>query len=156
MSRKKIDHKRYIEPDTKYSSTQVSKFINRLMMKGKKRTSERIVYGAIEGLSQKTEDSPLESFERAIKNIIPLMEVKSRRVGGSTYQVPIEVKTDRGIVLAMRWIIGNARSRSGRSMADKLASEFIDAYNKTGASFKKREDTHKMAEANKAFAHFRW
>jgi small subunit ribosomal protein S7 len=157
MSRKKKkDYTRQIESDSKYKSQKISKFINRIMQNGKKRTAERIVYSALEKLEKETSQNALDSFELALKNTIPLMEVKSRRVGGSTYQVPMEVAPKRGLTLAMRWIIANARSRSGRSMFEKLASELTDAFNNVGSSIKKREDTHKMAAANKAFAHFRW
>lgn len=157
MARKKRkDLKRTHQPDSKYNSVKVTRFINRVMMKGKKRLAETIVYGSLEGLSQEVSKEPLLAFEEALKNVMPLMEVKSRRVGGSTYQVPMEVEASRSMTLAMRWIIANARSRSGKSMVQKLTSELVDSFNKTGSSIKKREDTHKMAEANKAFAHFRW
>ena len=157
MSRKKRkDLKRFIAPDSKYNNQKISKFINRIMIQGKKRIAKKIVYAALDKLSKETSSTAVEAFETALKNTMPLMEVKSRRVGGSTYQVPMEVRPDRALTLAMRWLIGNARSRSGRSMQDKLANELIDAFNNAGASIKKREDTHKMAEANKAFAHFRW
>ena len=157
MSRKKRkDYKRYITPDSKYNSQKISKFINRIMIQGKKRIAEKIVYAALEKLSKETSSPVVEAFESAIRNTMPLMEVKSRRVGGSTYQVPMEVRPDRALTLSMRWLVANARSRSGRSMHDKLANELIDAFNNVGITIKKREDTHKMAEANKAFAHFRW
>lgn len=157
MSRKnKKSLKRHLEPDARYGSAKLSKFINKIMMSGKKSTAQGIVYGALDLLKEKTSQPALDAFEQAMKNVMPLMEVKSRRVGGSTYQVPMEVKPDRATTLAMRWIVGNSRSRSGRSMVEKLAQELFDAFNNTGTSVKKREDTHKMAEANKAFAHFRW
>jgi small subunit ribosomal protein S7 len=157
MSRKNSKNlKRYIAPDSKYSSVKVSKFINRLMMDGKKRIAENIVYAALARLAKESGVSVVEAFEKALANAMPLMEVKSRRVGGSTYQVPIEVRSDRALALAMRWLIANSRTRSGRTMIDRLSNELIDAYNNTGITIKKREDTHKMAEANKAFAHFRW
>ena len=157
MSRKnKKNLKRNIKPDSRYNSVKVSKFINRIMLKGKKRVAEAIVYSAIEALSKDIGMDGLEAFEVALKNVMPLMEVKSRRVGGSTYQVPIEVQAGRAQTLAMRWLVVNSRSRSGKTMVDNLSNELIDAYNNSGITVKKREDTHKMAEANKAFAHFRW
>jgi len=158
MARKKRkEFKRYLAPDEKFKSVKIAKFINRIMVDGKKRIAEKIVYSSLENLvSQIEENDRVKAFEDLLKNVVPLMEVKSRRVGGSTYQVPMEVRPDRGVALAMRWLIGNARSRSGSSMVDRLTSELLDAYNNTGQSVKKREDTHKMAEANKAFAHFRW
>jgi small subunit ribosomal protein S7 len=158
MPRKKRKNlKRIIAPDDKYKSSRIAKFINRVMLGGKKRIAEKIVYDSIETMISGIEEKDaVKAFEQLIKNVTPLMEVKSRRVGGSTYQVPMEVRPDRGITLAMRWIINNARSRSGNSMVDRLSSELMDAYNNNGQSVKKREDTHKMAEANKAFAHFRW
>jgi len=157
MSRKnRQDHKRYIAPDAKYDSAKVSKFINRIMMQGKKRIAERIMYDALQKLETAVNTPALKAFETALSNVMPLMEVRSRRVGGSTYQVPMEVKSDRAMALAMRWLIANSRSRSGKPMGENLGSELIDAFNKVGTSIKKREETHKMAEANKAFAHFRW
>ncbi|MFC1617060.1 30S ribosomal protein S7 [Candidatus Margulisiibacteriota bacterium] len=156
MSRRKRDHKRKLILDSKYKSLLVTKFINKIMMHGKKSLAEYIVYSALDLVSEKVGEKPLASFEKIIKNISPIMEVKSRRVGGSTYQVPVEVRQDRSVCLAMRWLIDNSRKRTGKSMVEKLSSEFIDAYNKVGTSMKKREETHKMAESNKAFAHFRW
>ncbi len=157
MSRKnKKSLKRHVEPDARHGSVKLTKFINKLMLSGKKSTAQGIVYGALEVLQEKTSKPAIESFDQALKNVMPLMEVKSRRVGGSTYQVPMEVRPDRAATLAMRWLVANARSRSGRSMVEKLAQELFDAFNNTGTSVKKREDTHKMAEANKAFAHFRF
>jgi small subunit ribosomal protein S7 len=157
MSRKKTkDTKRFIKQDSVYGSIRISRFINRLMLDGKKSISEKIVYSALEQLAKDTKMTGLEAFEAALKNVSPMMEVRSRRVGGSTYQVPMEVRSERGFALGMRWIIASARKRSGRKMDEKLYGEFIDAVNRTGSSVKKREDTHKMAEANKAFAHFRW
>ena len=157
MSRKnKQDHRRYIAPDAIYESQKVSKFINRIMMQGKKRIAERIVYQALSKLEGSVNTPALKAFETALYNVMPLMEVRSRRVGGSTYQVPMEVRPDRSMSLAMRWIIGNSRNRSGKPMGENLGAELIDAFNKVGTSIKKREETHKMAEANKAFAHFRW
>jgi small subunit ribosomal protein S7 len=156
MTRKNKDYKRDIKIELKYGNLHITQFINKLMQGGKKSTAEKIVYNALDILAQKTNEKPDGAFEKALKNVTPLMEVKSRRVGGSTYQVPIEVRKDRGVTLAMRWLVRNSRSRSGRTMVDKLSSELVDAYNCTGTSIKKREDTHKMAESNKAFAHFRW
>jgi len=143
-------------PDPKYKSKVVSKFINMIMDRGKKSTAERIVYGAFEEAGKKVGKDPLETFQKALDNARPLVELKSRRVGGATYQVPIEVRQDRGVSIAMRWLRDFARARKGKPMQEKLAIEIIDAYNNTGTAVKKREDTHKMAEANKAFSHFRW
>ena len=148
--------KRIPPPDAKYNSITVAKFINRLMLRGQKSTAERIVYNALQLTAQQVNSEPQEALERAIKNAAPLLMVKSRRVGGATYQVPMEVGEDRGHALAMRWLIASARARSGKSMEEKLASELVDAVNGRGAAIKKREDLHKMAEANKAFAHYRW
>jgi small subunit ribosomal protein S7 len=148
--------KRKISPDPIYGSVTVQKFINKMMMQGKKSKAETIIYSAMELVSEKLKKSPLEVFEKALKNITPFMEVKPRRVGGSTYQVPIEVAPERGEALAMKWVRQFSRSRSGKSMVDKLSAELMDAYNGTGNAMKKKEDTHRMAEANKAFAHFRW
>lgn len=156
MSRRRREHKREFKGDSRYGSQIITRFINRMMLDGKKSVAEKVTYGALELLAKETSETPLDSFMKALKNVMPSMEVKSRRVGGSTYQVPIEVKSDRAVALGMRWIIGNARKRSGRSMIEKLSQELIDAYKESGASVKKREDTHKMADANKAFAHFRF
>ncbi len=156
MPRRRKAVKREILPDPKYQSVLVAKFINNLMKQGKKGTSEKLFYDSMEVIEEKIKKDPLEVFNAAVDNVKPLIEVKSRRVGGATYQVPIEVAGKRKQALAIRWIISFARNRSGKSMTDKLASEFMDAYNKEGGAMKKREDTHKMAEANKAFAHFRW
>ncbi|MDA1353016.1 MAG: 30S ribosomal protein S7 [bacterium] len=156
MTRRRKDFKRVHLPDSKYGSPNITKFINRVMLQGKKSTAEGIVYSCLLKLAEETKETPIDAFNTAIKNVMPLMEVKSRRVGGSTYQVPIEVRQPRAIALAMKWIIEYARKRSGRSMVSKLSQELIDAFNNVGTSVKKREDTHKMAEANKAFAHFRW
>ncbi|MBI4678040.1 MAG: 30S ribosomal protein S7 [Elusimicrobia bacterium] len=143
--------------DFKHRSVLLSRLINKLNYQGKKASAEAIVYGALDILKEKVQDnSPLTVFEKAIENVRPLLEVKARRVGGATYQVPIEVDPMRSSTLAMRWIIDAARSRSGRPMADRLAEELLSAYKKEGTAFKKREDTHKMAEANRAFAHYRW
>jgi len=143
-------------PDAKYNSITVAKFINRLMLRGQKATAERIVYNALQLTAEQVNSNPEEALERAIKNAAPLLMVKSRRVGGATYQVPMEVGEDRGRTLAMRWLIASARARSGKSMEERLASELVDAVNGRGAAIKKRDDLHKMAEANKAFAHYRW
>ncbi|MFA5094880.1 MAG: 30S ribosomal protein S7 [Candidatus Omnitrophota bacterium] len=154
--RRRRAEERQILPDPKYKSKVVSKFVNMIMDRGKKSTAERIVYGAFEEAGKKVGKDPLETFQKALDNARPLVELKSRRVGGATYQVPIEVRQDRGISIAMRWLRDFARARKGKPMQDKLAIEIIDAYNNTGTAVKKREDTHKMAEANKAFSHFRW
>ncbi len=157
MSRRHSAEKRQVMPDSKYNSVSLSKFINCMMIDGKKSVSEKVVYGALERLEQKVEDKTgLEVFMASIKNVEPLLEVKSRRVGGSTYQIPVEVKDDRRLALAIRWIINAARARNEKSMIDNLASELLDAYNERGAAVKKREDTHRMADANKAFAHYMW
>ncbi len=148
--------KREISPDPKYNSRLVTKFINVIMLEGKKSKAESIVYKCFDTLGEKTGKKPLEVFEKAINNVRPILEVKARRVGGATYQVPIEVTEARGVALAFRWIRDFARSRSGKPMQEKLAAEMMDAYNGTGPAVKKREDTHKMAEANKAFSHYRW
>jgi len=148
--------KRVPKPDAKHNSVTVSKFINRLMLRGQKNTAESIVYDALQLASEQVNSDPEEALERAIKNATPLVRVKSRRVGGATYQVPMEVPEDQGRALAMRWLIASARARSGKSMADKLASELVDAIQGRGVTIKKREDIHRMAEANKAFAHYRW
>ena len=143
-------------PDAKYNSELVAKFINAIMRDGKKSTAEAILYDALDTMERKAKESPLKLFEQAVDNVKPKIEVKSRRVGGSTYQVPTEIRPSRRTALGIRWIISFARKRGEKSMADKLAGELLDAANKRGASIKKKEDTHKMAEANKAFAHFRW
>lgn len=148
--------KRETLPDPKYNSPQLTKFINVLMVKGKKSKAESIVYKCFDILAEKTGKKPLEVFEKAIENARPLLQVKPRRVGGATYQVPVEVPQQRSASLAFRWMRDFARTRSGKPMQEKLADEILDAYNGTGSAIKKREDTHKMAEANKAFAHYRW
>ena len=142
--------------DPKYGDRQVGYFTNIVMRDGKKSTAERIVYGAFGIIESKTRNDPLAMFRRALENVRPRIEVKSRRVGGATYQVPIEVRPERATSLAMRWLVHSARTRQGRSMADKLANELIDAANERGEAVKKREDTHRMAEANRAFSHYRW
>jgi small subunit ribosomal protein S7 len=156
MSRRKRSIKRTVATDPIFNDLNVAKFINCVMREGKKSTAERIVYTSIDETAKKVKKQPLETFYQVIKNVMPVMEVKSRRVGGSTYQVPVEVREERGVALAMRWIINNAKARKGHSMIEKLSSEMTEAFSGQGASIKKKEDTHKMAESNKAFAHFRW
>jgi small subunit ribosomal protein S7 len=148
--------KRQILPDPKFNSKVLARFINKVMLCGKKSTAERITYDALELIQEKMGKDPMDVFSQALSNAMPLVEVRPRRVGGATYQVPMEVRPDRRQAMAMRWLIGFARKRPGRSMEEKLAGELMDASNNLGASIKKREDTHKMAEANKAFAHYRW
>ena len=156
MSRRAQAIKREIPPDAKYNSVTVARLINKVMMCGKKSTAERIIYDALQIIEQQVSKAPVTVLEQAVKNVTPLLEVKPRRVGGATYQVPVEVRPDRGLSLAMRWLIKSARARSGKSMAEKLAAELSDAARGEGPTIKKREDTHKMAEANRAFAHYRW
>ncbi len=156
MPRRREVPQRKIMPDPRYNSELVSRFIACIMTQGKKSTAEKIFYGAFDIIENKSGESPLEVFEKAMDNVKPAIEVKSRRVGGSTYQVPTEIRQSRRRALAIRWLIEYAKKRSEKSMARKLASELLDAANNRGASVKKREDTHKMAEANKAFAHYRW
>ncbi|NQT31332.1 MAG: 30S ribosomal protein S7 [Deltaproteobacteria bacterium] len=156
MSRRAQATKREIFPDAKYSNETVARLINKVMMQGKKSTAEKIVYGAIDIMGQQGAKEAVNLLEQAIKNATPQLEVKARRVGGATYQVPIEVRPDRGLSLALRWLVASARARSGKSMAEKLAAELSDAAQGQGVTIKKREDTHKMAEANRAFAHYRW
>ncbi|MDE3032456.1 MAG: 30S ribosomal protein S7 [Acidobacteriota bacterium] len=156
MARRSAPAKREILPDPVYNSLVVSKFVNILMERGKKATAERILYGALEIVSKKTGEEALEAFQKALNNIKPSVEVKSRRVGGATYQVPVEVPQNRRTSLAMRWLKTYSASRGERTMRDKLAGEIMDAMNFRGAAIKKKDDVHKMAEANKAFAHFRW
>jgi small subunit ribosomal protein S7 len=156
MSRRARAIKREVIPDIRYNSPIVSMFVNRMMRGGKKSTAQRVMYGAFELIEQRAKRPPLEVFEQAMRNATPQIEVKPRRVGGATYQVPVEVPNDRRNTLAMRWILGAARTRGGKSMAEKLASELMDAAAGNGSAIKKREETHKMAEANRAFAHFRW
>ncbi|MBN1944088.1 MAG: 30S ribosomal protein S7 [Bradymonadales bacterium] len=156
MPRRREVRKQQIPPDPKYNDRTVAKFINCLLIQGKKSLAERILYTALETIGQRTGKEPLEVFYAAIENAKPVVEVKSRRVGGSTYQVPVEVRPERQLALALRWIIGYAHARPERGMANQLAAELLDAANGRGATIKKREDTHRMAEANKAFAHYRW
>ena len=156
MGRKNKSVNRPGAPDPKYNSVVVSKFVSRMMIDGKKATCVRIIYDAMDILKTKTDKEPLEVFLKALDNVKPMVEVKSRRVGGATYQVPIEIRESRREALAMRWIISAARAKSGHGMGECLANELLDAFNNTGKAYKKKEDTHKMAEANKAFAHYRW
>ncbi|HPC04003.1 MAG TPA: 30S ribosomal protein S7 [Syntrophales bacterium] len=156
MPRRREVTKREILPDPKYNSVQVARFINSLLRKGKKSIAEGIMYGAFDLIEQKTKENPVEVFEKAFDNVKPIIEVKSRRVGGATYQVPTEVPARRRNSLAIRWLINSAKGRSEKTMLEKLAGEFVDAANNRGAAVKKKEDTHKMAEANKAFAHYRF
>jgi small subunit ribosomal protein S7 len=156
MSRRAQATKRGVPPDAKYHNETVARLINKVMLRGKKSTAEKIVYGAIDIMGQGGAKDPVNLVEQAIKNATPQLEVKARRVGGATYQVPIEVRSDRGLSLALRWLVASARARGGKSMAEKLAAELSDAAQGQGVTIKKREDTHKMAEANRAFAHYRW
>ena len=156
MPRRARPIKRKIAPDARYQSVTVARLVNRVLMCGKKRTSENIVYGALLLLEQQVSKDPVTALEQAVRNATPLLEVKPRRVGGATYQVPVEVRPERGLSLAMRWLVGSARGRKGKAMKERLAAELIDAFQGQGVTIKKREDTHKMAEANRAFAHYRW
>lgn len=156
MPRRREVPKRYVLPDPKYNSKLAAKFINNLMRRGKKSLAEQILYGALDLMEQRSKQDPLDMFHKALENVRPIVEVKSRRVGGATYQVPVEVRYERRDALAMRWIIGYAKGRSEKTMVQKLAGELMDAAQGRGGSIKKREDTHRMAEANKAFAHYRW
>lgn len=157
MPRRRVVAKRPVDPDPRYNSAMVSKFINRIMLDGKKNTARTIFYDAMDLLESRVKEaSPIEVFEGAVDHIRPRLEVKSRRVGGATYQVPVEVRPERRNALALRWLVNYARQRPGKSMAEKLAAELADAFQKRGAAVKKKEDTHRMAEANKAFAHYRW
>jgi len=156
MPRRREVAKRVILPDPKYNDRVVAKLINILMIHGKKSTAERALYGALELVAKRTSEDALKVFKKSLDNIRPVLEVKSRRVGGSTYQVPVEIRADRRTSLAMRWLVRYADARSEKTLTDKLAGEIVDAYNNRGAAVKKREDTHKMAEANRAFAHYRW
>ncbi|MGQ9749459.1 30S ribosomal protein S7 [Desulfosoma sp.] len=156
MPRRREVAKREVLPDPKYNSRLVAKFINNIMRQGKKSVAERILYGAFEVIERRSKQDPLEVFHKAMEHVRPIIEVKSRRVGGATYQVPVEVRSERRDALAMRWIIFYAKNRSEKTMMDKLAGELLDASQNRGGAVKKREDTHRMAEANKAFAHYRW
>lgn len=156
MARKGKAPKREIIPDPRFGDLVVTKLMGKLMQDGKKSAAERVVYGAFDIIKEKTKDDPLTIFKKALDNVKPLLEVRSRRVGGATYQIPMEVRQERSVALALRWLINFSRSRSEKGMGEKLAAELMDAANKRGASVKKREDIHKMADANKAFAHYRW
>jgi small subunit ribosomal protein S7 len=156
MPRRTRATKREISPDPRYQSVTVAKVINKVMTRGKKSTAERIVYRALGIVEEQLKRDPVDTLEQAIRNATPLLEVKPRRVGGATYQVPVEVRRERGVSLAMRWMVRSARARGGRSMAEKLAAEVLDAAERQGATIKKRDDTHRMAEANRAFVHYRW
>ncbi|SBV90882.1 30S ribosomal subunit protein S7 [uncultured delta proteobacterium] len=156
MPRKGSVPKREILPDPVYNSRLAARFINRLMYQGKKGVAEKIFYSALEQLAEKTSEEPLRAFEKALDNVKPHLEVKARRVGGATYQVPMDVRPDRQVSLSVRWVISYARARGEKGMINKLANELLDAFNNRGGAVKKREDTHRMAEANKAFAHYRW
>jgi small subunit ribosomal protein S7 len=156
MSRRRRAEKREVIPDAKYGDTVLAKFMNSLMYEGRKSVAERIIYGAFDIIQSKTKQDPLNLFHEALRNVSPALEVRSRRVGGATYQVPVEVRPDRSRALAIRWIINAARSRNEPTMTSRLSGELLDAANNRGNAVKKREDTHKMAEANRAFAHYRW
>jgi len=156
MSRKRRAPKRIFYPDSKYQSLTLAKFINFVMYDGKKTAAEKVIYSALDQIKEKTKEDPIKVFNEAISNIRPTLEVRSRRVGGATYQVPVEVKTKRSQTLALRWLLSATRKRKSKAMALNLFQELMDAYQKKGSAIKKREDTHKMAESNKAFAHFRW
>ena len=156
MSRRRAAEKRTILPDHKFKDLVLAKFMNRIMVDGKKSISEKIVYGAFDLVSKKTDKEPIDFFHEALSNVKPTLEVRSRRVGGATYQVPVEVKSKRSQALALRWLIDASRKRKDKKMSDKIFNEIYDAYQNRGSAIKKKEDTHKMAESNKAFAHFRW
>ena len=156
MPRRRVAAKRDIIPDPKFNNVRLAKFMNHVMVSGKKSVAERIVYGALEIVEKKLNKDPIEIFDEALEAVAPLVEVKSRRVGGATYQVPVEVKAKRSQALAIRWLIDASRKRKDKKMSDKIFNEIFDAYQNRGSAIKKKEDTHKMAESNKAFAHFRW
>ena len=156
MARRREAQKRTITPDPKFNDLLVARFINCILNKGKKGLAETILYKALDNIATKGKEDPLRVFRKAIENAAPLVEVRSRRVGGATYQVPVEVRENRRMALSIRWVIQNARQRSGRTMADKLTGEIMDAFNNSGGAIKKKEEVHRMAEANKAFAHYRW
>ena len=156
MARRREAQKRKITPDPKFNDIMVARFINCILKEGKKGKAEGIFYSALDDIGEKSKEEPLRVFRKAVENAAPLLEVRSRRVGGATYQVPVEVKENRRIALSMRWMIQNARSRAGKSMAEKLTGEIMDAFNNSGGAVKKKEEVHRMAEANKAFAHYRW
>ena len=156
MSRRHKAEKREVNPDPKFADIVLSKFMNAVMKEGKKSTAERIVYGALDTMEKKAKSDPLAMFHQALENVMPAVEVRSRRVGGATYQVPVEVRSERRQALAIRWIITAARARNENTMVDRLSGELLDAASNRGAAVKKREDTHKMADANRAFSHYRW
>ena len=156
MSRRHSAEKRVINPDPKFGDIVISKFMNSIMLDGKKSVSESIVYGALDSVEGKLKQDPVEVFHTALENVMPQVEVRSRRVGGATYQVPVDVRAERKQALAIRWIIAAARARNERTMIDRLSGELLDAFNNRGSAVKKREDTHRMAEANRAFSHYRW
>lgn len=157
MSRRRKAVKRYMEPDPVYQSLTLAKFINKVMLSGKKAVARSIVYRALDKFAQKVKtDNPLEAFEQALENSKPTLEVKTRRIGGANYQVPVEIPGDRRAAMAMQWIIMNSRAKPGRAMEEALAAELVDCYNNQGSTIKKKDDTHRMAEANKAFAHYKW
>ncbi|NIQ00466.1 MAG: 30S ribosomal protein S7 [Nitrospinaceae bacterium] len=157
MARRREAEKREILPDPKFNDILVARFINNLLKRGKKSLAERVTYTALDNIGEKVPgEQPLDVFKKAIENAAPVLEVRSRRVGGATYQVPVEVSRNRRLALSIRWLILNSKARAGKSMADKLTSELLDAYNNTGGAVRKKEDVHRMAEANKAFAHYRW
>ena len=156
MARRREAQKRKITPDPKFNDILVARFINCILREGKKGKAEGIFYTALDNVAEKSKEEPLRVFRKAVENVAPLLEVRSRRVGGATYQVPVEVKESRWLALSMRWMIQNAKSRAGRSMSEKLTGEILDAFNNSGGAVKKKEEVHRMAEANKAFAHYRW
>ena len=156
MARRREAQKRKITPDPKFNDMLVARFINNLLRKGKKGCAETIFYTALKNIEEKGKEEPLRVFRKAVENVAPLLEVRSRRVGGATYQVPVEVKESRRVALSIRWMIQNAKSRPGRTMAERLTGEIMDAFNNSGGAVKKKEEVHRMAEANKAFAHYRW
>ena len=156
MSRRRVAEKREILPDPKYGDKVLAKFINIIMFSGKKSVAEKIVYGALDEIGGKGNPEPLEVFNKALENVRPVVEVKSRRVGGATYQIPVEIRSDRSITLAMRWVVDAAKNRGEKNMGLRLAGELMDASENRGTAIKKREDTHRMAEANRAFSHYRW
>ena len=156
MSRRRVSAKRVILPDPKYGNVMLAKFMSVVMRSGKKSIAEKIVYGALDRIAERSKSDPVEAFTQALENVRPMVEVKSRRVGGATYQVPVEIRSERRTALAMRWLVDAARKRGEKSMGQRLAGEIMDARENRGTAVKKREDTHRMAEANKAFAHYRW
>jgi small subunit ribosomal protein S7 len=156
MARRRVAQKRKITPDPKFGDQLVARFINCILREGKKGIAEGIFYTALTSVAEKSKEEPLRVFHKAVENVAPLLEVRSRRVGGATYQVPVEVKESRRVALSIRWMIQNAKSRAGKSMAEKLTGEIMDAFNNSGGAVKKKEEVHRMAEANKAFAHYRW